>query len=416
MAKGRRQEWQLKKIDQTKKDIKQELDEISAQKGPKERFAAIMRGIRNYETSTEAGDLLILYVYIMSALVHHKNHGGLQPSQIKKMTGRAYSLLQMQDIQPETSQLGFLYGEIHMALSQIHRKSGEHLTAAWEQQLSHHVAKKNPPGGDQYQALAKAIRAMRLGQISRALFEYTNADDPSLPDRQRQAAKLGRVRCLRLMGHFESARTMIAQYLREDEHPDRYYLELMWEDMCVDASVGCNLGRMIQAVQRRGSHYQAVYLVEAHLWALAVPQRHWLKRLPKVATIARNKNLQAKDLGFFLKVMLQLEECYDSSIPLVVRLKSLGQIIHDGNQFIAIDRQLLFYIAAARWLARVHSPTLAAIMLGEYEGYSRQISHGRHRDIFLIADDLMDRPWYQEQTYQTDEPDAADEAIWQSSS
>ncbi|MFW7378712.1 MAG: hypothetical protein ACOH5I_07895 [Oligoflexus sp.] len=396
MAKGRRSEWQVKNIELVKQQVKLDLDAVQEVHGVKERFQAIMNGIRRYESTTEAKDLLLLYVYTISALVHHKNYGGLQQSQIKKLASLAYSLLQMQDIQPETSQLGFLYGEIHMALSQIFRKSGEHLTAAWEQQVSHHVAKKNPPGGMHYQALAKAIRAMRLGQISRALHEYNIADSSDIPERQQETARLGRIRCLRFMGRLAASCELIDLSLQEVEQKERFRLELEWEKICIEATSSQDLNEMIASVHRKGRHYRAVYIMEAYLWALAVSQRKWLEKLPKISTIQRNKSLQTRELGFFSRVMLQLEECQDSNIPLVVRIKSLGNIVQDINQFIAIDRQLLFYVAAARWLAKIQSPTLAAMMLGEYEGFCRKITHGKCADIFQIAGDLMNRPWYEE--------------------
>ena len=398
MGKGRRSEWQIKNIDEAKRRIKAQLDSIQEKAGERQRFQAIQQGIRQLESSTEPKDLLDLYVYIVSALVHHKNFGGLNPSQIRKMTSLAYQILQMQDIQPETSQLGFLYGEIHMALSQIHRISGEHLTAAWEQQFSQHVSRKHPPGGPHYQALASAIRSMRLGQVHRALENYILAAEDTTNRRRIWTARLGQIRCLRLMQQFEEAsqliRSMFDSINIHDEASERFQLELHWEKICIDASKEANLDAMIQAVNRKSSHYQAVYLVEAHLWSLAAPQRRWQGRLPKVATILRNKKLQSKDLGFFVKAAQQLEECHDSQIPLVVRVRALGHIIGDLHHFIAIDRQLLFYIAAARWLARIHSPELASIMLGEYEGYSLKITRGHCNDVLNLAGDILDRPWF----------------------
>ncbi|SMF68747.1 hypothetical protein SAMN06296036_12460 [Pseudobacteriovorax antillogorgiicola] len=394
MAKGRRIEWQSKNIDHTKKLIKTHLDHVTNEQGTRGRFEAIMRGIREREASSDPKDLLELYVYIMSALVHHKNWGGLSQQQIKKMVTLAYSILQMQDIQPETSTLGFLYGELHMALSQIYRTSGEHFSGAWEQQVSHHVSKKNPPGGESYQALAKAIRAFRLGQVARAYREYLSVETAEISRSQKESAMIGRIRCLRLDQRFDEAKELITQIESGAERSTKFSRELTWEAFCIKASLEQDLEPMIQSVQRKGSHYQAVYIMEAYLWSLAWPQRQWLDRLPKMSTIARNKKLQAKDLGFFMKAVLCLEECLDSSIPLVIRIKALGQMLKDSNQFIAIDRELLFFIASARWLAKSHSPTLAAIVLGEYEGLSSKISRGACLDVLQVADDLLQRNWY----------------------
>ena len=68
-----------------------------------------MRGIKARETSSDSKDMLFLYIFIVSALIHHKNWGGLNNQQIKKLVGLAYSILQIRGIQPETSTLGFLW-------------------------------------------------------------------------------------------------------------------------------------------------------------------------------------------------------------------------------------------------------------------------------------------------------------------
>lgn len=393
MGKGRRAEWQIKNINDVKKEIKQLLDAAMAEGGVRKRFEKIMRGIRESESSIEPRDLLFLYIYIVSALIHHKNWGGLNNQQIKKLVSLGYSILQMQNIQPETSILGFLYGELHMALSQIYRTNGDHFAATWEQQVSHQVSKKRPPGGESYQSLAKAIRAFRLGHIQRALEEYMTIVDGSLTRTQREMARIGRVRCWRLLKKYDECLHHVDLWSREDAS-GRFVNELHWERLCVTASSDQDLAPMMEAVQRKGSHYQAVYILESYFWAMSWPQRKWISRLAKVSTVARNKKLQAKDSGFFLKAALCLEECSDSNIPLVVRIKALGNILKESNQFLAIDREMLFFVASSRWLAKSHSPTLAATVLGEYEGASFKISRGQSNDSLNVAADLFSRSWY----------------------
>ena len=401
MASGLSGQWNNKNIDLVKAEVKSQLDSVEAESGPKARFAKIISCIRAREASTSPHELLELYVYIVSALIHHKKWGGLSDSQIKKMLGLAYSLLQIQGIQPETSTLGFLYGEIHMALSQIYRTNGDHFAAAWEQQVSHQVSKRSPPGGESYQSLAKAIRAFRLGQIDRAYSEYLSVESNNASPKNNERAMIGRIRCMRLKKNFEACKTLIDNLFEHHNISTKFALELEWELYCIHASQDANLEPMIKSIQKKGTHHQAVYIMEAFLWALAWPQRNWVERLPKMSTVARNKELGAKSNPFFLKAVSCLEDCQDSSIPFIIRIKALGNILKSSNEFLAIDRELLFYIASSRWLAKSHSKTLAATVLGEYEGLSAKITQGSSADVLNIAQDLMERSWFKTNKHDT---------------
>ncbi len=206
-------------------------------------------------------------------------------------------------------------------------------------------------------------------------------------------ARIGRVRCWRLLQEYATCLHHIEIWSQKDSS-ERFINELHWERLCVTASCYQDLEPMILAVQRKGSHYQAVYVLESYLWAMSWPQRKWLDRLAKVSTVARNKTLRAKEVGFFLKAALCLEECSDSNIPLIVRIKALGNILKERNQFLAVDREMLFLVASSRWLAKSHSPTLAATVLGEYEGTSFKISRGKSNDSLNVASDLFSRSWY----------------------
>ena len=111
-------------------------------------------------------------------------------------------------------------------------------------------------------------------------------------------------------------------------------------------------------------------------------------------TIARKKDLRPRDLGFFLTAVLEFEKCQDSVIPFVIRLKNLGGILGQTNKFVSIDRELLFYVAATRWLAKNHSHDLAEATLCEYQGLSLKLSNGKSQDTLNIASDLMERNWF----------------------
>ena len=135
------------------------------------------------------------------------------------------------------------------------------------------------------------------------------------------------------------------------------------------------------------------------MWSQAVRLRNWSQSLPKAQTMARKKELQAKNLGFFLKATLEFENCLETCIPFVSRLNNLGKILDQTNRFVAIDRELLFYVASVRWLAKNHSYQLAEATLNQYEALNLKLSDGRSKDVLNIAGDLYSRFWYKSQEH-----------------
>ena len=319
--------------------------------------------------------------------------GGLNRTQISRLSSLLIPYYSYREYSPKINPR-FSIWEVHLALSQIFRSDGEHFAASWEQQLSYQVSKRNPLGGEAYQALARAIRAFTLGQVDRAYQDYKTVKSIKCSTKMNEQALIGEIRCLRLKKDYESIGSLIDSYF-EENISTRLALELEWELYCITASNEGDIEPMIRSVQKKGTHFQGVYILEAYLWALASSQRQWLARLPKLSTITRRKDLGVKDIPFFYKAVKCLLECQDSTVPFIIRIKSLGVIVKSTQDFVAIDRQMLFYVAAARWLAKSHSQTLAATVLGEYEGLSLKVSSGIHNDVLGLADDLIERQWYQ---------------------
>lgn len=390
----RKSEWNINKIEQARRVVGDLLDNIYKNEGEKARLVAIMRGIHENEGSYSSESLLYLFLFIVSALSHQTRFGGLASSQITKLINLAYSILQLQGIQPETSSLGFLYGELHLVVSQIDRISSHHWDAAWGQQLSFQLSRKNPSGGESFQAISKGIYALRMGHALRAVHEFEKADVRDNSIENFEKARIGRIRAYRLSGQYEASLSLISVTKKDSKAGKGVLEKLDWEEYCLEASKSGDLTNMMASVQRKGSHYKAKYIVEAFFWAHAVSKREWIKRLPKMTTIARKKELGANDLGFFFKAALQLEKCYDAQIPFVMRVKSVGQLLGHVDQFASIDMSLLFYLAVARWLARNRSPDLAAIALWEYRGLSHKLSDGVLEDILSLGSDLFVRDWF----------------------
>ncbi len=388
-------QWTQKEVLETKKSVKAELDPFNQPADRKKRLSLIFKNISELEDKEDAKSQLRLYIFIMSALVHHERFGGLSNQQIRNLSDIAFAILQTQGIEPAKSRLAFLYGELHLVLSQVSRKEGDHWAATWEQQLSFQLAGRAKKQEEAVNTLATAIRAMRLGFSNIAYNRYSKVEEDREKDHPQFArARLGRILCLRLANQLEEADALSQDTLKNCQLTDSQKLELEWEAVCRQATSTLDFSNMFPLVKRGGSHYLPVYVVEAYFWTRTTASRKWLDRMPQIQTLARNRNLKPQKLEAFYDFAVILERCYDTDYPFVVRLRKLGDILRKTSQLISIDKELLVWAAAARWLSRNHSFDLASIALSQYQSISTRLSNGHCLDALGTVSDMFEKDWF----------------------
>ena len=137
---------------------------------------------------------------------------------------------------------------------------------------------------------------------------------------------------------------------------------------------------MISATQRGGSHFSSSYLIETALWAMGMASRQWLERMPRLSSLARNTTLNLRAAGRAYQCARVLQDGYDFEIPLAIRLNALGNELAEAHSLVAIDKELLVWAAAARWLARSKAVGLADLAWRQYGELSRRLTSGRSDD------------------------------------
>ncbi|MBF0440285.1 MAG: hypothetical protein HQK54_00105 [Oligoflexales bacterium] len=381
--------WNRKKIDEIKKKVSDELSLMPQ----KEKLPFLLSTISSLDVARSSEARLKAYVLIISALVHHQRYRGLKASQVENLLQRAYAILKLQGIKPGVSTLSFLFGEIHHVRSLIYRKDGLVWKSAWEQQLASYLSRPTVFGGKAFQAVSYGGRLLRLGHSMAAYQAFRSVPEMEYDKGRRELSYIGRIQALRLSGDFKRAKSEIDSVLSENlSDPAR--LEIEWEQKCILACCQKDLSPLVMATLKKGSHYQSTYLVETFLWVSAASSRKWLERVTAMRTLARDAAVRPKKLELFFKAALTIEECYDIEIPLPLRLKKLGDLLSTIGMLLNIDKEMLVWLAATRWLVRIQCFSLAIYTLGEYESLSRRLSGGRNQDVFVIAQDLFESDWY----------------------
>lgn len=383
-----RSQWTQVEVAQCKKAIKNELDVKQLELGVHGKLLYILKRVEdltNYQTPAEG---LQLYVTAISALVHYERFGGLNASQIKDLITIAGVTLKVFHIVPQTSTLAFLYGELSMIASQIYLKDGLFWKATWEQYVALYLSGNRDPGGKQYINLLFGIKFLRLGHGKRALGFFEAAESEHESNELWKVARINRIRCLRLTAKIDQAEAVIKETMGLDVSGD-LLLELEWETVCCSISRDQNLLPLAKMTRKGGSHFNASYVLEFYLWALAFPTFQWLRKIPKIKTLARNVSLGLKDQTFYYQVARDLERVYDENAMISTRLQILGTILEKMDQCHSVDKQLLILAAICRWLQRNKIKDLAEVILLEYTNLSEKMSQGRTCDLLGVLGDCI---------------------------
>ncbi|MBQ46476.1 MAG: hypothetical protein CMP10_03120 [Zetaproteobacteria bacterium] len=385
-------EWRIKKIQELKQETAATLKSIEATTGMKGRLSFICDKIRLLSESSDSEEQLHCFIYIMFALVHHEQHRGLPAARVGSLLKMGYALLKVNGIKPSTSKLSYLYGELHLIKSQILINEGDVWLAAWELQISKNISGENKIGSDGFHYLSLGIRNLAAGNGSMAMDFFERAEKYSpVHSSIFQKARVYRCKSQRLSSQLDSANELTEASLSIVDADTPVHEELTWERTCTNIAESNSLHEMISMVRLGKPHYHSTYVLEAFLWSRAVNSYQWFKSLPKLTTILRKFEQPKADP--FCRSVRALDEAYDTNIPMINRLNKLGQTLNDNNKIKDINKRLLIYLAATRWLIRSNQYNLARLTFSEYESLSLRVSNGINRDGLGIANDLVTRIW-----------------------
>lgn len=364
-------------IDDTKKEIKIELDQVLRESGETERLNYILEQIQILDVAKDSISMLRRFILIMSALVHHERVGGLGKKQINDLSILGEAILRVAGVKPGHSPISFLFSEMHSVMSDIHLGNGEFLPSLWERLLSAHLSAM-PAEHMARQNLGIGINALRLGNTALAndFFErgLRETEETKTLDRLR----LYLIKSNRLSGDLVKAGQLVQQY--GEQFTDAACIhELHWEKTCLEASQTLDLAGLFQLSKEGGSHFTNTYPLEFFFWAYAHPKTSWAKGLGKL--VAGNSGFHA--------LAQSLEQAYDTEIPFAKRLSDIKRVITKIEVLRNIDQRLLVWLALARWLHRSNHRQIAAIVLYEYMSLCQKLSFGKKLDVLGLAEDLV---------------------------
>jgi hypothetical protein len=396
-ATGRR-DWTAKQVDAERTQIAQEFARRSRDEGFEPAVSWIMHHVGVHEAHADGSANLTSFCAAVSTLELDIVHDFLTDPERKRLFGVAEAILKVHGIDG-VSRLGFLLADVKQAKALDATRRGRTWAAFFEQMLSWQSGRRsNHVSLQGSAALNTALRALRLGNTSLAIEGLSFAEEVGLDPRSVTLARLARIQSLRLRGDLAAARSLIDETRRSMSLHHEAELELTWEDAIVRAMAeGGDAWRDLFNLCRRGRpHYEATYLLEAHLWARVMPSTKYLALLPKIATIKANaggnvtRNVR---FSLLISVVTCLEDLYQSGLPSETKLASLIEVSESLSRFPCIDRELLAKLALARWAQRANQSMICALLLGEYQALSRRLSDGSTDDVLSLSPTALPTPW-----------------------
>ena len=384
--------WRYKAVENTKTEIKQVLTHLEQNQGSQKKFEFITNEISHLEDDTSSQGYLRRFIFVVNALFHHQRHGGLSKKEISDLAALAYALLQLNGVKPTTSQLSYLYGDLHWALSEIALKNGDVLGAAWEQQLGIHLSAKNSLSMGELKLLSMGIHSLRLGNAILAQHYLKRSLEGELPQAYRERAWIVLMRSYRFAHEREDFDKLLIE-IENQKNSVPFQTELEWEKLCFDINTTNNLDEMIKSVKKGKSHYTPSYLLETIFWIRAVPSIKWFDRLPKLSSLAQYKELSFQSQPLFYSFAQQFEKLYDAQIPFTHRLNGLNKVLKKASQLRNIDKEMIVWLAATRWLYRSRYYDMSALIFEEYKSLSLRVTKHKCQDSFGICSDLLKTDW-----------------------
>lgn len=387
--------WTAEAVATCKKRVVAEITELKQALTEREVVGQLVQKIAALEADDTPDTMLYRYMLILGALVQHERSGGLSRAQTKSLAEVGKAILQAMRIDPERSRLALLHADLYRALSLINRRRGDHWVSTWQHLLSSEFGRADLHPDTATEKLGNGLRALRFGYTKLAESAFHDALKASdITEAQKWRCQLSLAKTLRLAHRFADFHQLVESIKNAPDIPGDIGQELAWEELaCASMQAGSPAG-LIQAISRKGQHREAAYVIETFFWSAACQAQQWIERVPKMRAVQRKLDYhESAVFGFFLDSAKLLEECMEEKRFRLRRVERLGEMLCDSSRLMTIDRELLFWGAACRWLHRARLRKFAMFAWGRYREISFVLTNGVSEDGLCLLSDLENRTW-----------------------
>ena len=323
---------------------------------------------------------LEILIYIIELLKLQGNKKTLTDQQIRQLLKIADTVAKVQGINNNRSRLSFLLGELQIAYAHLLKLDGQHWASTWSHYLSFYDSKGALNKDKGFQTYMLALQSMRLGHIENAI-SYLESSLDGLDELDSISAILSLAKCYRIIGKLDEAKKALDRCSPESLEED-FHAAWIWEKTIITYLQDWNIRPILKLIRRGNSHYKSQYIIEGTLLCLLSKEKSHIPKLPKIRNLQRHKHLRSSKNDFFFQAAAVIQDCYDYEIPLRNRLVALGEQLGKTNKIVSIDKEMLIWGCAIRWLNRSKAFDFLALCMKEYNQKSLMISNGTNKDVY----------------------------------
>lgn len=350
----------------------------------------------------ELNDLkVICYIVSTLNLISINPQNVAEYSQLaKKLEKLAKSLLEKNNVKAGKSRLSFIHGQLKQAMANVHKTEGNAWAALWESSMGLYLSRGSTNPFLPFQHLCFVTQAIDSGIPSRVM-DLLQGLESKLPENfDRSGLRCLKVKALRLAGKHQELRKEMRSFDSVKELKPKFVSAIQWEKAFSKAVLEGEHQPMHQLLFRtKNAELPASAYLKYALWLRAQGKKDLCQMTPKVAaikrTIKKNDQILAVDKRC-LKVLQGIEDCYDTTLPIELRLRKVGGLMSYIENLDA-EYKLLALAAIVRWL-NPRQKQMAAIFYAEYTSLSCKMSDGESRDVLNLfqedADLVSIQPFY----------------------
>src|SRR5207302_6950771 len=134
---------------------------------------------------------------------------GIPIERVETVFASARTMLEAQNLDPNRSNLAFLYSELSESMSLAYRARGKHWLSAWHQRMAWRTEHDNPDSTRKGRpSLEKAEALLRFGNVPAAQVTLDGLSSAELDPEQKIRVQISHSRCYRLSGDPARARAL----------------------------------------------------------------------------------------------------------------------------------------------------------------------------------------------------------------
>jgi predicted unusual protein kinase regulating ubiquinone biosynthesis (AarF/ABC1/UbiB family) len=370
----RNQVWRQDYVEIRRRVLSEEIARSVAAAGAHDTIDAIHRRIRRVARDPSVEGQLDAVLLTIEILAIDGAANTLSTRDIHQLHATAARILEKHAVNPRSSRLSRLFGELEANAASLAAQRSQRWTAAWASRIAREEA-----GVEIERELFSVVELeLMLGHREEAV-RLLIAAELACRSSSRPMLRLAHAKVLRLSGDRSGARRIVDALLTEEAGDP----EVRWEAAVLDTVECHDLEPQVKLTRLRKEDRRPDRLLDLFLWAHATRKKAWLDVVPRASSLHRTDGRVLDQAT--LQCAEAIERCYHARASPVARLNALGRALEHVDRVTHPERRMLIWAAAARWLLRVKRRSTAELCAAQYRALSIALTKGASDDVMGLA-------------------------------